>query len=347
MAKSVSAHAPYKSDVIKGRATHKARLRDYASSDSATERQNSDDCPPAWAMITLRSDPTTSDITDLVEHHLHQVGVLVSERLRNVPTHVRRDDLMSAGMMALVLSAVAYDPQRGVPFRSFAAFRIRGALTDELRAMDWASRSVRIRAREVETTRAQLAATLDRSPRTDDIADALGITTRELDVVNADLARGTVLSLQGLAAETLPSATANSTDCPESMILHREQLGYLHDAIAALPERLRFVVVAHYFGHRQMRDIADELSVTQSRVSQMCTEATTLIRDGMNSQLDPEALRPQAKTGRAAATRNAYYQALADRNTVRGRLDMSTPNGEMRRDLYAEHLETPQHIRIA
>ena len=71
---------------------------------------------------------------------------------------------MSAGMLALVLSAGAYDPNRGVTFQSFAAFRIRGALIDELRAMDWASRSVRCRAREVETIRARLTTTLGRPP---------------------------------------------------------------------------------------------------------------------------------------------------------------------------------------
>jgi len=261
-----------------------------------------------------------------------------------VPVHVRRDDLMSAGMLALVLSAGDYDPQRGVPFRSFAAFRIRGALVDELRAMDWASRSVRSQARRVETIRALLTTTLHRPPGADEIAEAMGISTCELDAVNADLARANVLSLQGFATDTLPVTTANDTGCPESLILQREQLGYLHDAIAALPERLRFVVVGHYFQQRQMSDIAVDLSVTGSRVSQMCTEATILIRDGMNSQLDPDALRPLTQTGRAAAIRKEYFQALAARNTVAGRLDMSTSQGEMRHGVDAEQATRPSRI---
>jgi len=82
-------------------------------------------------------------------------------------------------------------------------------------------------------------------------------------------------------------------------------------------------------------------------VSQMCTEATLLMRDGMNSQLDPDELRPLAKTGRAAAARLAYYQALADRSTVAGRLDMSTSRGEMRSGRYPEQLEESQSSRIA
>ena len=291
--------------------------------------------------------PVRSDIAELVEQHLALVDVLVAERLRNVPGHVRRDDLRSAGMMALVLSAAAFDPSRGVSFQSFAAFRIRGALIDELRAMDWASRSVRCRAREVETIRARLTTTLGRPPGNHELAEALGISTRELDDVHADVARASVLSLQGLLTDGLADTPANHAECPESLILYRERMGYLHDAIAALPQRLRFVVVAHYFEQRQMRDIAVDLSVTQSRVSQMCTEATTLIRDGMNSQLDPDALGALAQNGRAGATRLAYYQAIADRNDAAGRLDMSTSQGEMRPGVYAEPAETFPHSLIA
>lgn len=344
----MSAYTVHKSDELKRDPTLMSGLaRHSACSESATGRLNAGDYPRALAVVTHSSAPTPSEITQLIEDHIPLVGVLVAERLGNVPTHVRRDDLMSAGMMALVLSAGAYDPQRGVPFRSFAAYRIRGALIDELRAMDWASRSVRTRAREVEMIRARLATTQARPPSSEDIADALGISTRELDSMYVDLARGTVLSLEDVATDTLHETPSTQSGCPESLILHREQMGYLHDAIAALPERLRFVVLAYYFGQRQMSDIAVEMSVTQSRVSQMCSEATALIRDGMNSHLNPDALRPMALTGRAAATRKAYFQALADRNTVAGRLNMSTVQGEMRRSVYADQLNTSRQSRIA
>ena len=196
---------------------------------SASEQKG----PLALAPITLGAERPSSATADLVEHHLHLVGILVTERLRDVPTYVLRDDLVSAGMMALVLSARAYEPGRGVPFRNFAALRIRGALIDELRAMDWASRSVRSRAREVATVCDDLAKSLDRAPDSGDIAAAMGVSARELDALNADLARGSVLSLQLLTRDT----PGNSADCPESLILRREQIGYLHDAIAALPRR--------------------------------------------------------------------------------------------------------------
>ena len=94
--------------------------------------------------------------------------------MTRLPAHIGRDDLTSAGMAALVLSAQGYDESRGVPFARFAAIRIRGALVDELRSMDWASRSVRGRAREVDAARNQLSVTLGRSPRAHEVAETLG-----------------------------------------------------------------------------------------------------------------------------------------------------------------------------
>lgn len=270
-----------------------------------------------------------SSVSDLVETHLSLVAHLVHERLSKVPAHVSRDELTSAGLLALVLSARNYEPDRGVPFASFAAIRIRGALLDELRGMDWASRSVRCRARDVEAVRGQLAAILERSPRTDEVATAMRMEARELDSLEADLARANVLSLQAFPPDSMNDLPPESSDGPESLILRREQLGYLHDAVAELPDRLRFVIDAYYFEHRPMSDIAAELGVTQSRVSQMCTEALCLLRDGLNSQLDPGALRQAIQTTRTAATRKAYFSAIAGRGTLTSRLAMSTPRGDV------------------
>lgn len=304
---------------------------------SWSAQQACSDGAPELTLICAAPTGGTSEINRLVEQHQPLVAVLVSERLRNVPRHIRRDELMSAGMLALVLSAAAYDPLRGVPFRSFAAFRIRGALIDELRAMDWASRSVRTRAREVESARARLVSTLDQPPCAQDVADALGMSTGELHAVDGDTARGTVLSLQSLSIDALPDGPAGELACPETLILYREQLGYLHDAIETLPDRLRFVVLAHFFEQRKMVDIAHEMCVTQSRVSQLCTEAIALIREGMNSQLNPDGPRTLSRVGRAGALREAYCRALADRSTLAGRLEFSTAQGEMRRSADVDH----------
>src|SRR5689334_15129313 len=107
---------------------------------------------------------SSRELDDLVRAHLPLVGHLVRELLGRVPAHVSRDDLASAGMAALASAAKNFDPARGTPFTAFAATRIRGALLDELRGLDWASRSVRSRARRVEAAEQQLTATLGRVP---------------------------------------------------------------------------------------------------------------------------------------------------------------------------------------
>jgi RNA polymerase sigma factor FliA len=279
--------------------------------------------------LSVADAPRT--VATLVEENLPLVGHLVREVLAKVPAHVGRDVLTSAGMMALVVSAQGFEPDRGVPFARFAAIRIRGALLDELRGMDWAARSVRSRAREVATVQAELAAVLGHTPSDADVAAALGMTAAELDSLHTDVARASVLSLQGFAPETGAELLAEPTAGPEALIMHREQLGYLHDAIAELPDRLRFVVTSYFFDQRKMSDIAVELGVTESRVSQMRAEALRLVRDGMNTQLDPWAVSaPKKRSGRVVANRAAYFAAIAKRSTLAGRLAMSTPRGDMR-----------------
>ncbi len=266
-------------------------------------------------------------VEQLVTENLPLVGLLVREMLAKVPAHVSRDELRSAAMLALLVSAQNFDESRGVPFARFAAIRIRGAIMDELRGMDWAARSVRGRAREADSVRAQLSATLGRTPTPAEVAAAMGITLAELDALEADLARAGVLSIEAASPETGAQVLSDPTAGPESLLLHREQLGYLHDAIAELPERLRLVVTAYFFHGRQMADIAAELGVTESRVSQLRAEATRLLREGMRAQLEPTN-EPQ-ETGRAAASRAAYCRAIADRSTLSGRLAMTTARGDM------------------
>ena len=189
---------------------------------------------------------------DLVRAHLPLVGHIVREVLGRVPSYVRRDELVSAGMYALTLSAASFDDSRGVPFARFAALRIRGAITDELRSMDWASRGVRSKAREIETARNDLTRTFGRTPTNGEIAQAVGFEAAEVDAVDADVQRASVLSLQALTVDGEHGSLPQSSDSPESLLLKREQIGYLHDAIAELPERLRAVVTQYFFEQRKM-----------------------------------------------------------------------------------------------
>jgi RNA polymerase sigma factor for flagellar operon FliA len=283
---------------------------------------------PTAPVSLTRTASMPVDQSELVTQTLPLVGHLVREMLSRVPGHVSRDDLTSAGMMALVLASQSFDGSRGVPFARFAAIRIRGALMDELRGMDWAARSVRGKSREADAVQAQLAAALGRTPSKDEVAAAMGVAPSELDALQADVARASVLSLQGFAPETGAELVPDAAAGPEAMLLNREQVGLLHDAIAVLPQRLRFVVSEYFFGQRQMADIAAELGVTESRVSQMRAEALKMLKDGMNSQLEPSVATPVG-TGRGAAQRAAYYASIATRSTLADRLAHTTPTGDI------------------
>ena len=251
-------------------------------------------------------------VDQLVLANLALVGYHVNEVLHRVPPSVSRDDLASAGSFALVLAARAYDATSGVPFPRYAALRIRGAILDELRSMDWASRGARRRARELATAGDRLRAELGRQPSREELAVALGTDVAGVEEARLDAERR-VLRLDApgsMLADAVPDPAAT----PEDALLSGERLHWLRAAVHTLPERLRVVVVGLYFEDRSIADLAAEMDVTESRISQLRTEALGLMRDGMNASLDPglvgEASRPG---GVAERRRQAYYAAVAAR----------------------------------
>ncbi len=267
-------------------------------------------------------------LEELVRSHMPLVGHLVREMASRLPAHVNRDDLTSAGLAALVTAARAYDPAREVPFARFATVRIRGALLDELRGMDWASRAVRHRARRVDSAREQLTALLGRAPSASELAEALGVAADEIGAIEDDVHRAVVLSLQGFTAGAAEEMVADQVAGPEDLLLHRERIGYLYNAIEALPERLRLVVTRYFMEERPMTEIAAELGVTESRVSQLRAEALTMLRDGLNSQLNPGAVVPTPRPdGCVARRRAAYFAEVAAHGDLRSRLAMTTIHG--------------------
>jgi RNA polymerase sigma factor for flagellar operon FliA len=248
--------------------------------------------------------------------------------LTRIPNHIHRDDLTSAGLHALVTAARGWDPDRGIPFHRFASTRIRGAILDELRALDWATRSVRTKARVTDTTRQHLTSTLGRAPSAEELAQALGTTTTNLHQVDTDVQRATVLSLQGFTTTSADDMVTERTPGPEDMLLRREQIGYLHHAIAALPERLRVVVTEYFLNERPMADIAEDLGVTESRISQLRAEALSLLKDGMNTQLDPElAPVPDNPESIVARRRASYYSNIAGNTSLHSRLSLTNVSG--------------------
>ncbi len=255
------------------------------------------------------------DVDSLCRDNIALVHYEVRALATRLPAHVATDDLTSAGMAALAAAALSYDPDRGVPFARYAARRIKGALLDELRAMDWASRSVRTRARERDAAHDTLAARLRREPTPTEVADHLGVEADQLARLTRDVHQSTVLRLDALVEDgALDALAPATTTTPETALLAAERETYLAAAVAALPDRLRTVITATFYHDRPLREVADDLGVTESRISQMRTEALTLLRDGINTHLDP-ALAPTLPTGVTGRRRATYYADIATRAT--------------------------------
>lgn len=271
---------------------------------------------------------TAAEQEELIRRHMPLVGHLVRDMLTRIPNHIHRDDLTSAGLHALVTAARGWDPDRGIPFHRFATTRIRGAILDELRSLDWATRSVRARARTTDTTRQNLTNTLGRTPTAEELAQALGTTTSDLHQTDNDVQRATVLSLQGFATASADDLVTERTPGPEDMLLRREQIGYLHHAIASLPDRLQTVITEYFLNERPMAEIAADLGVTESRISQLRAEALSLLKDGLNTHLDPDlAPVPDNPESIAARRRASYFATIGGNTSLHTRLALTNTHG--------------------
>ena len=266
----------------------------------------------------------------LVTSNLALVGYVVSGLAMKLPTYVDRDELRSAGLEGLVQAAHSFVEDREVPFRHFAITRIRGAIIDDLRRKDWASRSVRQAGRAREGAVDHLVATLGATPTSVEIAEYMGISLEELRTLDASLIRGSVLSLDAVPtsgavspAELLDSESSG----PEDQLLDSEFQGYLRAAVTALPDRLGTVISRYSLQGHAMADIAEDLGVTESRVSQLRAEALILLRDGLNTHLAPERVPTSTRPGGAVDRRRAAYFASVAEHRLMG-LDQQLTEGK-------------------
>lgn len=266
------------------------------------------------------------EINDLIEQHVQLVKHIVFQVAVHFPRHVEREELARAGALGLVEAAQRYSPDRGIPFQRFAARRVRGAMLDAVRAADWAPRSVRRLSRRFDAMEQQLASQLGRTPSTTETAEALGMNPKELSKLRSQLYRSVVLALEhevdgenGEELNLLDVLPDRANLEPEEQLEGRELYSYLQDAIALLPERHRLVIVGYFLEERTSVDLARFLGVTESRVSQLRSDALEMLRTGISSQY--EDTDDDEETGRRAQRRKAYANAIGGASDWRDRLD--------------------------
>ncbi len=204
-----------------------------------------------------------------------------------LPAHVEEEDLVSYGLLGLMAAIERYDPNRDVKFETYAIARIKGAIIDELRAMDWVPRSVRARARDIERAIAELEKKHMRAPSDEEIAAKLGITEEELETSLSDIGRTSIAALDELwtisssggdqvaLIDTIEDTTGPEPQAALAQTALKEALG---EAIARLPEREKLVVTLYYYEELTLGAIGEVLGVTESRVSQLHTKAILRLR---------------------------------------------------------------------
>ena len=215
-----------------------------------------------------------------------------------LPPHVEEGDLISYGLLGLIGAIERFEPDREIKFETYAISRIRGAMIDELRSLDWVPRSVRNRAREIERAMAELENRHKRTPSDEEVAGELGITVGEFEESLTQIARSSVVALDelwsGSGAGGESTALIDTIEDPHAPdptreLLQGEMRQALAQAITRLPDRERLVVTLYYYEELTLREIGEVLSVTESRVSQLHTKAILRLRVRLQGSLDHAA----------------------------------------------------------
>ena len=209
----------------------------------------------------------------VVLEHLPLVKAIAIRVHENLPVHVDVDDLVHSGVLGLFDAASKYNPDKQVAFSSYAKHRIKGAILDSLRQLDWASRDMRRRHKQVEAATRELAATLQRNPTEAEVAQKLGIEPERWRSMMLDLRNVGLVSASTRTNESddlpAPDFPCKPESHPDS-ICSREQLrGVLGVAMKTLPERYQKVVSLYYSAEMTMKEIGGILGINESRVSQI------------------------------------------------------------------------------
>jgi len=195
-----------------------------------------------------------------------------------LPASIELDDLIQAGMVGLLEALGRFDATQGATFATFASQRIRGAMMDELRTRDWLPRSVRRSARAVDSAVRQLEQQLGRAPEEHEIAHHLEMPLNEYQQLLNDTNSGQLLPFEELVAEGGEPVSNELNSSPFEQLLDGQQRQTLIDAIEALPEREKLLMALYYQEELNLKEVGAVLGVTESRVSQLHSQAVSRLR---------------------------------------------------------------------
>lgn len=235
-----------------------------------------------WEQYKTNHDQRIKDA--LIMKYASFVKYVAGRIAVNLPSNVEFDDLVSYGILGLIDAIDKYDPERNVKFKTYAKTRIRGAIFDELRVLDWTPRSIRQKARKLEKAYAKLEGKLGRDAKDEEIAEYLNIDISELHKLFDETKKSLLLSLDEIFYDDEEGSSRfdfvedQKSDNPQLKIEEAEAKKILADAISKLSDRERMVITLYYYEELTSKEIGKILGVSDSRVSQLHTKAILRLR---------------------------------------------------------------------
>jgi RNA polymerase sigma factor FliA len=245
-----------------------------------------------WRRLKEHNDQAARD--RLVLHFAPLVKYVAGRMSSALPAHIEEGDLISYGLLGLMNAIERFDPGRQIKFETYAVTRIKGAIIDELRSLDWVPRSVRARARQIERKSAELENKLQRAPTDEEIAGALNLSMQEFQDAITQIATSSIVALDEMWTVSSSGEPLSLIDTigdsrmtdPAAVLDVTELRATLADAIARLPEREKIVVALYYYDGLTLREIGEVLGVTESRVSQLHTKAILRLKGRLQGDLE-------------------------------------------------------------
>jgi RNA polymerase sigma factor for flagellar operon FliA len=249
----------------------------------------SDPPPSTEAKPGADSMPGATLSEESLREHLPMVRFLAIRIRERLPQQVELEDLISAGIVGLLDAFQKFDPAKKVQFRTYAQFRVRGAILDSLRALDWGPRDLRRKGRAVEEAIRSLSSKLGKAPTESEVAAEMSLSLEEYQQLLGELSGLELGSLNALPAdddgvEALALLPAGPEDDPFLRCQTSEMRSLLADAIAELPERERMVLTLYYYEELTMKEVGATLGVVESRVSQLHSSALARLRAALGAK---------------------------------------------------------------